>query len=359
MRSRSRQTSQPDSLDPALAFDVGGLQAIWLVYTPLLTYRRDEGEEGAELIPGLASDLPEISDDGRTYTLTLRKGLLYSDGTEVKASDFEHAIKRVLTLDSGGAPFYEGIEGATAYARGRTIRTPTSAASTPTTRRARSRSSSPSPMPRSPTCSRSSSPAPCPGRDAVSRPQRRPAPGVGPVRDHRVRCPAASSCSSERRTSPTSTSPTSRRATSPRSRPRSSAASPSRPRTCSTTGSTTCRTRRRADLMPTMLEQRRSTATPSTRPRSTYYFFLNTAPRAVRRPARPRGGQLRRSTAARSPASTPGRCSPAAPCSPPGVPGLRRGPRHHRAAPTAIRPDRRTRTRPDADPARPAPRASR
>jgi peptide/nickel transport system substrate-binding protein len=110
-------TAQPNSLDPALAFDVGALQATWLVYTPLLTYRRDEGEKGAELIPGLASDLPEISDDGRTYTLTLRKGLLYSDGTEVKASDFERAIKRVLTLDSGGAPFYAGIEGAAAYAR--------------------------------------------------------------------------------------------------------------------------------------------------------------------------------------------------------------------------------------------------
>jgi len=111
-------TAQPDSLDPALAFDVAGLESVWLAYTPLLTYRRDEGEKGAELIPGLASDLPEISDDGRTYTLRLRKGLLYSDGTEVRASDFEHAIKRVLTLDSGGAPFYEGIDGAAAYEHG-------------------------------------------------------------------------------------------------------------------------------------------------------------------------------------------------------------------------------------------------
>ena len=55
------------------------------------------------------------------------------------------------------------------------------------------------------------------------------------------------------------------------------------------------------------------TATPSTRPPSTYYFFLNQRLRAVRRPARPRGGQLRRSTGRRSPASTRARCSPAAP----------------------------------------------
>ena len=37
-----------------------------------------------------------------TYELTLREGLKYSDGTPVKASDFEHTIKRVLNLESGG-----------------------------------------------------------------------------------------------------------------------------------------------------------------------------------------------------------------------------------------------------------------
>ncbi len=109
------QTSQPDYLDPALTYTVNGVEPGWLVYTPLLTYRRAEGVEGAELIPGLAEDLPEISADGKTYTLQLRDGLKYSDGTEVKASDFEHTIQRVLNLESGGAPFYEVIEGADKY----------------------------------------------------------------------------------------------------------------------------------------------------------------------------------------------------------------------------------------------------
>jgi peptide/nickel transport system substrate-binding protein len=69
------QTSQPDRLDPALSFSINGLEPMWLVYTPLLTYRHAEGTEGAELIPGLATDLPEISSDGRTYALQLREGL--------------------------------------------------------------------------------------------------------------------------------------------------------------------------------------------------------------------------------------------------------------------------------------------
>jgi peptide/nickel transport system substrate-binding protein len=109
------QTSQPDYLDPALSYTVNGIEPLWLVYTPLLTYPHVEGAAGAELIPGLAEDLPEISSDGKTYTLTLRDGLKFSDGTAVKASDFEHTIKRVLNLESGGSAFYLTIEGATEY----------------------------------------------------------------------------------------------------------------------------------------------------------------------------------------------------------------------------------------------------
>src|ERR687892_630987 len=116
------QTSQPDYLDPALSYTVNGWEPMWLVYTPLVAYARAEGEEGAQLIPGLAEELPEISADGKTYRLTLRKGLEYADGSRVKASDFEHTIKRVLNLESGGSAFFLGIEGAQDYSGGITIR---------------------------------------------------------------------------------------------------------------------------------------------------------------------------------------------------------------------------------------------
>jgi peptide/nickel transport system substrate-binding protein len=109
------QTSQPDYLDPALSYTVNGWEPMWLVYTPLLTYQHAEGTAGSQLIPGLAEDLPTVSKDGKTYSLTLRKGLKYSDGTPVKASDFERTIQRVLNLESGGAPFYQEIVGADKY----------------------------------------------------------------------------------------------------------------------------------------------------------------------------------------------------------------------------------------------------
>ena len=111
-------TAAPGSLDPALAADLPAVESLWVVYTPLLTYRHAEGRAGVELIPGLAKALPRVSADGRTYRLTLRHGLRYSDGAPVKASDFEHTIKRVLDMNSFGSPFFSGIVGAEAYAKG-------------------------------------------------------------------------------------------------------------------------------------------------------------------------------------------------------------------------------------------------
>src|SRR5918992_2345339 len=90
------QTSQPDFLDPALAYTVNAWEPMWLVYTGPVTYKRAEGEEGTQLIPGVAEELPKISNGGKTYTFKIRDGLKYSDGQPVKASDFEHTIQRVL-----------------------------------------------------------------------------------------------------------------------------------------------------------------------------------------------------------------------------------------------------------------------
>ena len=134
------QTSQPDYLDPALSYTVNGWEPLSTVYSGLIGYKRADGQAGSELIPVLAQDMPKVSKDGTTYELTLRKGLKYSDGTPVKASDFEHSIQRVLNLESGGSAFFLGIKGAEDYVEERQGRRPTSRASRPTTRPARSRS---------------------------------------------------------------------------------------------------------------------------------------------------------------------------------------------------------------------------
>ncbi|MCP1309150.1 peptide ABC transporter substrate-binding protein [Paenibacillus tyrfis] len=46
--------------------------------------------------PGLAKELPKISPDGLVYTITLRDGLTWADGSPLKASDFVWAFQRTL-----------------------------------------------------------------------------------------------------------------------------------------------------------------------------------------------------------------------------------------------------------------------
>jgi peptide/nickel transport system substrate-binding protein len=111
-------TSFPDHVDPQLSYTVQGWEVLWNVYVPLLTYKHAKGDSGTEVVPGLADGMPRISDDGKTYELTLRPNMKYSDGTPIKASDFTYAIKRLFKTDSGGSVFFEGIVGAVPFADG-------------------------------------------------------------------------------------------------------------------------------------------------------------------------------------------------------------------------------------------------
>jgi peptide/nickel transport system substrate-binding protein len=107
--------SFPDYLDPQLSYTAEGWTAMYNTYIPLLTYAHADGVAGSEVIPGLAEALPKISNGGKTYTLQLRDGLKYSDGTPVKASDFKSSIERMFLVDSGGSPFYSDIVGAAEF----------------------------------------------------------------------------------------------------------------------------------------------------------------------------------------------------------------------------------------------------
>ena len=83
-------------MDPQLSYTAEGWTAMGEVYIPLLTYKHAEGAEGSEVVPGLAKEMPKISNGGKTYTLFLRPGLKYSNGKPVKASDFTYAVERLF-----------------------------------------------------------------------------------------------------------------------------------------------------------------------------------------------------------------------------------------------------------------------
>src|SRR5579875_2709189 len=108
----------PQSLDPGLDYTTQGSEINWEVYTGLTTYKHAGGMASTELQPGLATSLPKISPNGKTYTVTLRKGLKYSNGDPVQASDFAYTMERSLTIPWGGASTFVTpyVVGAAKYA---------------------------------------------------------------------------------------------------------------------------------------------------------------------------------------------------------------------------------------------------
>ena len=116
--------SFPSYLDPALSYEVEGWTAMYDTYLPLLTYAHADGADGSKVVPALAESLPKISNGGKTYTLTLRKGLKYSTGAPVVASDFASSIERLFTMNSPGVGFYEDIVGAEKFGKTKSGRIP-------------------------------------------------------------------------------------------------------------------------------------------------------------------------------------------------------------------------------------------
>ena len=80
----------PNSFDPILGWNVPAWVSLMWLYNGLMVY----GEDGP--VPDLAADFPEISEDGLTYTFTLREGLMFSDGTELTAEDVKFTLNRVV-----------------------------------------------------------------------------------------------------------------------------------------------------------------------------------------------------------------------------------------------------------------------
>jgi peptide/nickel transport system substrate-binding protein len=92
----------------------------------LLSYNGKPTEErGTELFPDLAADLPEISEDGLTWTFTLKDGITYGppfQDTPIVAQDFIRAMEREAdpkAAAGGYSNYYAVIEGFTEFSEGK------------------------------------------------------------------------------------------------------------------------------------------------------------------------------------------------------------------------------------------------
>lgn len=92
------------TLDPGQSRDVYSHQIISQICETLYQYHFLK--RPYEIVPLVAEDMPEVSDDKLTYTIRLKKGVLFADdkcfpqgkGRELKAEDFVYAIKRVANV---------------------------------------------------------------------------------------------------------------------------------------------------------------------------------------------------------------------------------------------------------------------
>ncbi|MCC7484222.1 MAG: ABC transporter substrate-binding protein [Burkholderiales bacterium] len=87
--------------DPVKVSDYYSGTVIEAIFEPLLTY--DYLARPAKIVPNTAAALPEVTEDGRVYTLRLRKGILFTAdpafggaARELTAADYAYSIRRFL-----------------------------------------------------------------------------------------------------------------------------------------------------------------------------------------------------------------------------------------------------------------------
>ncbi len=85
------------SLDPHFSSFAQDISLHRMIWRGLYTMDKENVPQ-----PAMAADMPEISEDGTTYTIKLKEGLKWSDGAPLTAADFEYGIKRTCNPENAG-----------------------------------------------------------------------------------------------------------------------------------------------------------------------------------------------------------------------------------------------------------------
>ena len=92
--------AEPETLDPALDYESAGLTIIQNVYEPLVFYDK---ENPTAYVPMLATEW-NVSDDGLTYTFTIREGVTFHEGGELTPEDVAYTFQRGILQGGTASP---------------------------------------------------------------------------------------------------------------------------------------------------------------------------------------------------------------------------------------------------------------
>ena len=93
-------TLKPRTLDPADNYELAGLNIIYNVAESLYTYKVGT----TDIEPLLATAMPSISEDGLIYTIPVREGVTFHDGTAFNAEAMAFSLQRFM--QNGGKPAF-------------------------------------------------------------------------------------------------------------------------------------------------------------------------------------------------------------------------------------------------------------
>jgi len=102
-----------DSVDPVNQYYAYSWDFSRYYARTLMTYKiGSPGQVSAGLVPGLAASAPTVSADGKTWTVTIRSGLKFSNGEAITSKDVKYAIERsyaVDTVNQAGPEYFANI----------------------------------------------------------------------------------------------------------------------------------------------------------------------------------------------------------------------------------------------------------
>lgn len=113
---RLTASSAAGTIDPQINYELKFWQLYQCcVYDGLMTFKKVSGPDSNTVVPDLALAMPTISDDGKTYTFKLRRGIKFSNGQDLTPDDVVASFERLFKVSNPNAgSWFNSIVGADA-----------------------------------------------------------------------------------------------------------------------------------------------------------------------------------------------------------------------------------------------------